>query len=416
MTPDQLLSQLQLDIDPELFAAHWNEDEASLPDLPRLLKPEVFLALREYLRLDAAVEPFLTDIAREIAHSPALKQLWWHCHNLLFCHLDYEGGKIRNWPSLEHLLGEQHGIFYLLAAMGVVALTQEQHQRHGVPPSVAAEGLPGNMRECVGNYQMLNPGRWGVDLRVVYWLRNDTQGELYRLGRIEYMVKPFHGQIQAFRSQQTGETIALAADGVSYDAEGYVHGHGADPAEGGWTSTLTFSGNSVHGYRISPLGHATREVVELPLNEWNCALQPGDHVLEMHIPGGGGFTPDKCRASMQQAADFFPRYFPKKTFVGFGCMSWILNPQMDRVYRPDSNMVLWQQEMYLYPIACSGRDGLHFLFARDDIDPETAPRDTSMRRAFLDWLASGKRLMSGGAFMLTEDLCRYGTQAYRKQQ
>jgi hypothetical protein len=97
-------------------------------------------------------------------------------------------------------------------------------------------------------------------------------------------------------------------------------------------------------------------------------------------------------------------------------MSWILNPQIGQIYRPDSNMVLWQQEMYLYPIASSGRDGLHFLFARDDIDPATAPRDTSMRRAFLDWLASGKRLMSGGAFILTEDLQYYGTQHYRQQR
>lgn len=414
MTLDQALTELQLEIDPELLAPYWEEDEACLPDVPRLLKPEVFLPLREYLRLEDEVEPLLVDVAGEIMANPALKQLWWHCHNLLFQHLDYEGGKIRNWPSLEHLLGEQHGVFYLLVAMGVAALTQARHQSLGVPPDVAAEGLPGNMRECVGNYQMLNPGRWGVDLRVVYWLRNDTQGELYRLGRIEYMVRPFHGQIQAFRNPKTCETVALAADGVSYDADGYVAGRGQEPVEGGWTSTLTFTGNSVRGYRISPLGHATQEVVELSLNEWNCALGPGDNVLEMHIPGGGAFTPDKCRASMERAADFFPRYFPKKPFAGFGCMSWILNPQIDRIYRPDSNMVLWQRELYLYPIACSGRDGLHFLFARDDIDPATAPRDTSMRRAFLDWLQSGKRLLAGGAFMLTEDLCHYGTQPYRK--
>jgi hypothetical protein len=253
-----------------------------------------------------------------------------------------------------------------------------------------------------------------VDLRVIYWLRHDTEGELYRVGRMEYMNKPFHGQLQAFRSNKTGETIALAENNVYYDRDGYICGS-PEANPGGWWSTLTFTDESVKGYRISPLGHCTRVLVELALSEWTCALKAGDYLLDMHIPGGGGFTPEKCRESMAGAVAFFSRHFPEQPFVGLGCMSWILNPDIAEIYRPDSNMVLWQREMYLFPIMCSGRDGLFFLFARDDIDPATAPRDTSMRRAFLDWIESGRHLKAGGAFMLTEDVQHYGTQHYRKQ-
>ena len=415
MTLDQTLADLRLDVDPQLLAPYWAEDEATLPDVPDLLKPEVFLRLREFLQVDCAVDPFLHEISAAILASPALKQLWWHCSNLLFHHLNYQGAQVRNWPSLEPLLGKQHGVFYLLMTMGMVPLTQAAHARRDIPTTVAAEGLPGNMQECGGNYQTLNPGRFGVDLRVVYWLRHDTEGELYRLGRIEYMSRPFTGQMQAFRHRATGETIALAEDGVYYTPEGYLYGN-AETNPGGWTSSLIFTDNSVKGHRLSPLGQATQELVELSFEDWECALKRGDHVLEMHIPGGGGFTPDKCLDSMQRAVEFFSRYFPEQPFVGLGCQSWILNPQMGEVYRPDSNMVLWQQEMYLYPVGSSGRDGLHFLFATDQIDPATAPRDTSLRRAFLDWLAAGKRLMAGGAFILTEDLQYYGTQHYRKQE
>ena len=411
MTLDQVLSELQLSVDPTLLAPHWDEDAASLPDRPDLLEPAIFLPIRDYLRLEAEVDEQLLSVAEQVRETPALKLLWWHCHNLLFHHLDYQGGQVRHWPTLGHLLGDRHGVFYLLVAFGSVPLTRARHASLGVPEEVAAEGLPGNFHECVGNYRTLNPGRWGVDLRVLYWLRNDTEGHLFRLGRIEYMVKPFHGQLQAFRSRRSGETIALAADGVYYNHEGYLCGS-PESSPGGWQTTLTFTDEAVKGYRLSPLGHCTRVQVELPLDEWVCALKPGDGVLEMHIPGGGGFDPGRCRESMERAAAFFPHYLPDRTFVGFACMSWILNPQIDRIYRPDSNMVLWQQELYLFPIPCSGRDGLFFLFARDDVDPATAPRDTSMRRAFLDWLESGRHLMAGGAFMLTDDLRHYGTQHY----
>ena len=116
-------------------------------------------------------------------------------------------------------------------------------------------------------------------------------------------------------------------------------------------------------------------------------------------------TVERCRASMRQALEFFPRYFPDKPFVGFACGSWILNPELDRIYRPDSNMVLWQRELYLYPLANhpNSRSGLHFVFGTNDVDPATAPRDTSLRRALLDHLDAGGRLLGGGMFLLLED-------------
>ena len=88
---------------------------------------------------------------------------------------------------------------------------------------------------------------------------------------------------------------------------------------------------------ISPFGHAERDPVTLSRSEWEPVLCAGDPILEVHIPAGGDMMPENCRASMQQALGFFPRYFPEKPFVGFACGSWILNPELDRVYRPDSN-------------------------------------------------------------------------------
>jgi len=415
MTVQQVLAELNLDTDPELLAPHWDEDLASLPAVPELLRPEVFLPLCDYVRLDPAVGPLLEQVAAEIRGSEALRTLWWHCYRLLFHHLDYPGGQVRQWPVLDGLFGDLHGLPYLLVALGVVPLMKEKHQARGIPDEVT-RGVYGNFEELMDNFAQLNHGLIGADLRVIYWLRHDSEGELYRLGRMEYMNRPFGGQVRVFRSRRTGEVLALAEDGVCYTADGYIGGPGGPDDPGNWTSVLDVNRERVRGHLVHPLGHALRdEVLELPLSEWECALQRGDHVLDTHIPGGGGFHPDLCRDSMRQAAEFFAHYFPEQPYVGFGCMSWILNPQWHLVYRPDSNMTKWQEELYLFPIPSSGRDGLHFLFATGDIDLHTAPRDTSMRRAVLDWLLAGKWLRGGGAFMLTEQLAGYGSQYYRSQ-
>ena len=118
---------------------------------------------------------------------------------------------------------------------------------------------------------------------------------------------------------------------------------------------------------------------------------------------------------MEQALEFFPRYFPESPIAGFACSSWILNPQLDRIYHPESNMVQWQRELYLFPVPSGDRSGLYFVFGEDDPDPRAAPRDTSLRRALLDQLASGGRLIGGGMFLLTEDFEQLGSQVYRRE-
>lgn len=145
-------------------------------------------------------------------------------------------------------------------------------------------------------------------------------------------------------------------------------------------------------------------------------LALSDPLLDTHIPAGGGMTPELVRESMQQALEFFPRYFPDRPFVGFGCASWILNPDLEEMLGGDSNMVRWQRELYLFPWPSGPRDGL--AAAYDEHEPEdlaTAPRDSRLRRAMLERLESGGRLRSGGMFLLTEEFPRYGSRPYRQQ-
>jgi hypothetical protein len=197
---------------------------------------------------------------------------------------------------------------------------------------------------------------------------------------------------------------------VWFDPEG--HARAGATAEG-WTSRLVIEEEQVTGYPISPAGVAIYREVQLPLDRWQRVLAKGDPVIEVHIPFGGGMTPERCADSMRQALEFFPRYFLERVFVGFTCGSWILNPDLAELYSPTSNMVLWQRELYLFPWPSNGKAGLFFLFGEDDVDTATAPRDTSIRRAVLDHLAAGRPLRNGGMFLLTEDFPHFGTQYYR---
>ena len=123
---------------------------------------------------------------------------------------------------------------------------------------------------------------------MLYWYRHYLAGVLFRVGRMEYMIKPFRGGVVAYRHRDTGEVVALAEDGVRYGREGQVAREGE--GEGVWTATLTEDERGAAGYAVSPAGMATRQQVWLPRAQWRRVLGREHNVLQMHIPGGGGMT------------------------------------------------------------------------------------------------------------------------------
>ncbi len=408
-----VLSQLAIDEAFDLFQPHWDESIAVRPEgCPIFLQVD---SIRQYAALanlpDSAL-PTLCMAAEHIALSTALSALAWHCQRLLCHHPDYEIAKIRQWPTLDRALGDVSGAFYLLVGLAAIPHMRAAHALRNIPDDVSRASCGRHYPETLARYRQHHDGRIGVLPGAIYWLRNYVLGDLYRIGRLEYMIRPFSTRVHVYRHLDTHAVVALAADGSYFDGDGLATTADAPQAR---RADLHRVDGGIRGTPIAPTGYAMASPCTLPLDKWQSVLSPGDPILDVHIPTGGQMTLASCRESMQQAMAFFTRYFPEQPYSAFACGSWILNPQLDRIYRTDSNMVLWQRELYLYPIPSGDRSGLVFVFGKDDIDLKAAPRDTSLRRALLDHMQSGGRLIGGGMFFLCEDFDRFGSQHYRSQ-
>jgi GNAT domain-containint protein/N-acyltransferase family protein len=412
MKIEEILAQLQEPGALEALRPHWDESVATLGQgRPGFLDPEEFTISRQYCGFGAEVDPLLEETARRIARDPALRYLAWHCFRLLGEHGDYHS--MGEWPALERALGEMSGVFYLLVAMGMVPRVRAVHKTMGVPDEVTRETC--TQVSCfAGNFRRMTGGRLGVTRNTLPWLRHYIAGRLFRLGRMEYMIQPYRGGAEVYRNRETGAVIALAPEGVRYNREGYVETAGSlGGSEHGWTATLVRDDEAVTGYPISPLGMAVRQEVRLPRPAWECVLTAGDPTLDMHIPAGGGMTPERCGDSMRRAVAFFQRFSPGTTCRAITCSSWIFNTQFEQIRLSSDNLVRYQRELYLYPTRSNGRDGLWFIFLQDNLDLAALPRDTSLRRGVADFLLAGNTWRGGGMFFLTEHLAQFGTQYYR---
>ncbi len=410
MTSLDVLTRLGVADAEELFSPFWEASAATLPEVPDFLTPASITAERQYSGLGQSLEGSLLEVASLVTASPDLQLFAWHCQRLLFDELTYDVSLSRSWPEQIGSLGDRTALLYLLIGLSAIPRMRRFHADHGVPAQVTQDTCT-HFPAAVERFRM-RTGVLGFGPEALYWLRNHTRGMLYCLGRLEYMLKPFGGPLTAWRHRSTARVLALAAAGNRYDAEGLVAAPDREPA---WTSVFTRTEDQVTGTPIAPTGYAQQSPMSLSLSDWELVLSPGDLIYEVHIPEGGGMTPDACLDSMKQATEFFPRYFPGQQAAGFACSSWILNPELEQIYRADSNIVKWQRELYLYPTWAGTRSGLSFIFGSADFDLATAPRDTSLRRALLDQLAADGRLIGGGMFLLLEDFEGYGEQVYRNQ-
>jgi len=99
--------------------------------------------------------------------------------------------------------------------------------------------------------------RTGIHPAALYWLKNPVRGDLFRLGRLEFMVKPFGGRLVAWRHRHTRAVVALAAADVGFDDAGVI---AAEEESATWSALLveTDETSPAHPSPPSATPNATR--------------------------------------------------------------------------------------------------------------------------------------------------------------
>jgi hypothetical protein len=404
--------------DPEgagALEAEWSASHAAVPDGPLDFLEEGFVrrACDEAGLPEEVVEQAVATAAQARA-SDALCALAWHGHYCVYRAPVSPRGAIAAWPSLAEVLGGKDNLFYLLVLLSGMPELQRRYAEHNVPACVARDTLFDIERWM--RVHRAKHGAWGLAPDRLNWLRNHMRGELYQLGRLQFQFGAFAPGFQVFRHRSTGGVVALADAGLHFRADGQIDGAGGvvDP-DGGWFSHLEEGDTEVRGFPILPEGVARHEELPLPRAAWDRVLAAGDPVLHLHIPAGSPMDFAACGESLQQALAFFPQHFPEKPFVAFACSSWLLDAQLEQMLPAQSNLVRFLQEMYLLPSRSGGGGTLERVFGASTIDPRTAPRDTTLRRAIADHLLAGGHLRGARCFLFPRDL-DWGRQVYRRRQ
>jgi len=409
------------------LSTDWQKSIQSQPHILPFLQPQAIQEYGEWATLPQDAIHFTIQAAQTIANDADLTQLAWHAHRILFIDKSIDRSTTRNWPLLAPILNEYGGAFYLLIALSGIPHIRTIHQARNIPNDIAKLTYRDTYVWAKQYYDIgipiddkfthpHKPHSWGLCTRILPWLLSHLQGDLYRVGRLQFKTGPYRQPIRAYRHRQTGHMRLMAESDLTFRTDGNFNGAGGITDHNAWTSHLAESNTEITGNLIHPNGHAQHPPMALPLSEWECVIQSNDTILEIHIPEDGPMTFDACGESLRHAALFFPKHFPDRPFKAICCTSWLLDPTYQTLLSDTSNIVRFQRECYLFPLNARGhRSGLERIFGPYTHDLSTAPRDSSMRRAVLDHIQAGGVLISGGCLLWPEHLTQWGTQTYLKQ-
>ena len=210
-------------------------------------------------------------------------------------------------------------------------------------------------------------------------------------------------QLPALRAQHAARGIPAAVTQATVrDMElwlrKYRHKHGT------WGFDQAAWANSYFSGRLYALGRLQFEMGVFDLPAVPGVLQPGDPVLQVHIPATGKLEDDECGQALQQAGEFFPRYFPDHAFRALVCVSWMMNPQLAHGLPPTANLVRFLRRFQPLPLPDGTDDQMwERVFGGRVADLAAAPRDTALRRAILDHLAAGGRWPLAAGYILRRE-------------
>lgn len=389
-----------------LFAEDAAQEELTDAYLDRILP---------YVGLPVEDASALRRFAARICENAAESLLFFHARHTLFGGAELKA--ICDWPDFQAHFGDERHLFYLLLACAVFAPAERSFRAAGLPE----ENLRLIGRKIYGS-SWINKEAFGVPgyaRNAIYWLRHYVTLSVIPVGRFEFRLGAAQTYgIEVFRRNSDGAILALAGGG------GRAYGFRADgspcppdAADAVSTGALIKTADFAIGHALDAATGKSLGVVELPLSEWTPVITCQTPVLEWHIPGGGGMTPEVTVGSLKAGLEFFDRHFPDRPSpAAVMCSSWAFWHRYEEL-RPQANPALVMRECYEFGRPVRGNNGFYFIFGANT--PAELPggprRDTSIRRTMLDILAKEGALSVGGVFILREDLDKWGSAPYRNE-
>ena len=282
--------------------------------------------------------------------------------------------------------------FQALAALSLTDHTYRLLKKRGIPEADVRRSLAlpvGGLRV----YRERHGGKNGYNL--LGWFQLSVDGRLFRLGRLEFELDAkFSGRGNVYVSSDGG--LTALADGLTVHRSGRALGAaGCDDPDGGYEAVTVETDAYFEGHPFLEDGSVSPETVRLEKSKWKKLISHGDCAIGVHIPPGGGLTPELVDGAITEARDFFARYFPDHPMKCFVCESWMMDSVLCGILGEGANISLFNRRFHKITCRSSGMGVFHFVYLLGEpkeVDYSKLDESTTLTRGIKRLYLSGGRV------------------------
>ena len=146
------------------------------------------------------------------------------------------------------------------------------------------------------------------------------------------------------------------------------------------------------------LGRLQFEIIGFPMEKYskgNTVITKGMPIINVHIPSSGRLDIEDVKKSLKAATEFFTLKYDGKFF--FFCESWLLYPKYKSLFKVSKNITDFASLFDIFDTIEQEKfeDGWRIFNTEELSDINKLPNDTSLRRAFIEYMKNGGSFGSG---------------------
>ncbi len=255
----------------------------------------------------------------------------------------------------------------------------------------------------ISTFKARNNGAPGA-MSWTWYQRTAVEATLYRTGRFEIEINlKFSQRAMVFRNLADKDTLVTLAAAGKFHRDGHLLGSKYfEDEEGSFEGVVEESDDAWIGYPYDERGLVVNKKRTLKKSEWEKYIEPGDPVVGLHIPPGGGMTPEKVDEAFKEAKEFLDTCYPDFKYKAITCASWLMDPQLCTILGEDANISKFIRRFIPLCHKSMGRGVMSFVFLQPkpaEAVIENLPEETSLQRKIKQHYLNGGCVYEWGGFI-----------------
>jgi len=167
------------------------------------------------------------------------------------------------------------------------------------------------------------------------WLVSHMSGELFKLGRLQFMVYSVFGdKFIVYKGRIKNDIVIVPQSGLSIDSDGFITKEAA-----AFTTHMQETESHIEANHVDATGCILPQSIRISKAEYDLVLTKGDPVLDVHIPASGKMDIEECKRSFDEALSFAKTYFPEYKYKAFTIDCWLLGEEIKEILSPETNIM-----------------------------------------------------------------------------